>query len=565
MSKVLLMPTAKLVGPELRTEFGPIPSAMIPLDSRPAMQYVAEPYLSRGYQLVLGVDERADMVREYSERHPGLKARLVHVKNSTSLGTTVLRMIEALEETPTSIVINFADTFVGDELAGDNVVCYREADEVYRWTTFQIDFGNKITCLADKDQDNPYGSLQPVFVGVFAIADVREFTSKLRAAVEAPATAQTDPFYIALVDYFNALEAGTWRLQRVSDWRDFGHLDTYYQAKRAFCINRRFFNSVEIDARRGIVRKSSTNAEKLLNEMKWYMELPKALRYMAPRVFDYSFAKTEPFMEMEYYSYPALNDVYLYGNVDPGVWKRVFQAIGNVVRQMHSHRYQPEGADELARCMRSMYEDKTRARLKPVLEDERFARFSADTVNINGEPNMGIRRCLEVLPQVADAIDMYSLDYFTVIHGDLCLSNILYDRRNSFIRVIDPRGEFGDVGIFGDMRYDLAKLSHSLEGDYDFMVNGMFASRWTAEGFEYQPQLDERHRCVKKLFHHWFVDEFGPYYTQIKLVESLLFLSMVPLHADRFESQQAFLARGLQTFNEVADQVLHPVERRAIA
>jgi hypothetical protein len=27
---------------------------------------------------------------------------------------------------------------------------------------------------------------------------------------------------------------------------------------------------------------------------------------------------------------------------------------------------------------------------------------------------------------------------------------------------------------------------------------------------------------------------------------------MVPLHADRFESQQAFVARGLLTFNHVA-------------
>jgi Ser/Thr protein kinase RdoA (MazF antagonist) len=157
---------------------------------------------------------------------------------------------------------------------------------------------------------------------------------------------------------------------------------------------------------------------------------------------------------------------------------------------------------------------------------------------------------------VAAAVDMYSLDYFTVIHGDLCLSNILYDRRNSFIRVIDPRGEFGDVGIFGDMRYDLAKLSHSLEGDYDFMVNGLFDAEWSADGFHYEPQLDERHRGVKRLFHSWFVSEFGASYQQTKLIESLLFLSMVPLHADRFESQQVFLARGIETFNQVAAAAL---------
>ncbi|HXJ43670.1 MAG TPA: phosphotransferase [Bryobacteraceae bacterium] len=563
MNNVLLMPTAKLVGPDLRSEFGPIPSAMIPLDSRPALQYIAEPYLNRGFKLVLAVDEQADMVREYVARHPQMGAQVVPVRNSSSLGATVLGALDALALIPDCLVINFADTFVGDELESQDVVCYREADEVYRWTTFQIDFGNKITCIVDKNKDNPYGSLLPVFVGVFAISDVTSFRELLRRATSI-ATRDMDPFYVAIVEYFNGLPVTQRKLQHVSDWRDFGHLDTYYQAKRAFCINKRFFNCVEIDDRRGIVRKSSTDAEKLLNEMKWYLELPKALRYMAPRVFDYSFAKAEPFMEMEYYSYPALNDVYLYGSLDPGVWKRVFQAIGNVLRQMHSHRFQPDEAGQLARCMRSMYEDKTRARLQPILEDGRFSRFSEPWVTINGETYMGVRQCLDLLPRVAQAVDMYSLDYFTVIHGDLCLSNILYDRRNSFVRVIDPRGEFGDVGIFGDMRYDLAKLSHSLEGDYDFMVNGLFDSQWSAGGFLYQPQLDERHRGVKRQFHSWFIAEFGQAYQQIKLIESLLFLSMVPLHADRFEAQQTFLARGIETFNQVAEKVL-PREEKAIA
>ncbi len=563
MSKVLLMPTAKLVGPELRAEFGPIPTAMIPLDSRPAVQYIAEPYLQHGFNVVLAVDERADMVREYADRHPQLGAQIFAVDNSSSLGATILTALDRLDVIPDSLVINFADTFVGDPLEGDDVVCYREADEVYRWTTFQIDANGRLTCIADKKPDNPYGTTQPVFVGVFAISRVASFMELLRLAT-ATARGETDPFYVAIVGYFNGLPSSQGKLQRVSDWRDFGHLDTYYQAKRAFCINKRFFNYLTIDDCRGIVRKSSSNADKLLNEMKWYLDLPKDLRYMAPRVFDYSFLKSAPFIEMEYYSYPALNDVYLYGSLDPGVWKRVFQAVGNLLRQMHSHRFQPQEHDHLTRRMRLMYEDKTKARLAPILEDKRFAAFCEPRVSINGQTHMGVRQCLELIPRVADAIEMYSLEYFTVIHGDLCLSNILYDRRNSFVRVIDPRGEFGDVGIYGDLRYDLAKLSHSLEGDYDFFLNGLFDGKWNAGGYRYEPQLEDRHRCVKALFRHWFLAEFGASYRQIKFIESLLFLSMVPLHDDRFESQQAFLAKGLETFNQVASQALFP-QKEAIA
>ena len=94
MSKVLLLPTAKLVSPELRTEFGAIPTAMIPLDSRPAMQYIAEPYLARGYELALAVNERADLIQEYVDRHPGLGAHLIEVRDSSSLGETILRSLE---------------------------------------------------------------------------------------------------------------------------------------------------------------------------------------------------------------------------------------------------------------------------------------------------------------------------------------------------------------------------------------------------------------------------------------------------------------------------------------
>jgi hypothetical protein len=208
-----------------------------------------------------------------------------------------------------------------------------------------------------------------------------------------------------------------------------------------------------------------------------------------------------------------------------------------------------------------MYDEKTRSRLKPILENPAFERFCGDTVDVNGRVLMGLRQALDLLPAVADALRIYDLDYFTVIHGDLCLSNILYDRRNSFIRVIDPRGEFGDVGIFGDMRYDLAKLSHSLEGDYDFIVNGVVETLWDGDCFQFIPQLDSRHLAIKNLFHRWLLKHFGEYYQQIKLIESLLFLSMVPLHADRFLAQEAFIARGLTTFTDVAHQAFGTRER----
>ena len=41
---------------------------------------------------------------------------------------------------------------------------------------------------------------------------------------------------------------------------------------------------------------------------------------------------------------------------------------------------------------------------------------------------------------------------------------------------------------------------------------------------------------------------------EIKLIEGLLFISMLPLHKDHFERQLAFYSIGIQRLNEVLDE-----------
>ena len=69
---------------------------------------------------------------------------------------------------------------------------------------------------------------------------------------------------------------------------------------------------------------------------------------------------------------------------------------------------------------------------------------------------------------------LFCKDDNCLIHGDLCFSNILYDVPNNQYRIIDPRGKWGD-SVFGDIKYDLAKLRHSIVGGYDSINNGLFS------------------------------------------------------------------------------------------
>ena len=47
--------------------------------------------------------------------------------------------------------------------------------------------------------------------------------------------------------------------------------------------------------------------------------------------------------------------------------------------------------------------------------------------------------------------------------------------------MIDPRGSFGEYKIHGDKNYDIAKLQHSILGDYDFILNNLFDIEWKSD------------------------------------------------------------------------------------
>jgi hypothetical protein len=551
MNNLLLLPSARLAPPELRTDFGDLASGMVPLASRPALNHILAPYAARGFDAVVGVHERGEQVADYLARHPELRAEAVDVGETGSLAETVSVALHSRREMPSRLVINFADTLVADQIEDGDVICYREMEDLYRWTAFQADETGCIRTIIEKDRPKPANVSLPVFVGVCAIAEPGRFLEILDREV-AEGNSNTDPFWRALARYFNQRPLGGRRLQRVERWCDFGHLDTYYATQRTYFLNQRFFNTMQVDTGRGVVRKTSSETGKLANEIRWYLDLPKSLQHLVPRIFEYHLDGGATFAEMEFYGYPALNDVYLHGQWNAGVWWQALRAISGALDEMQAH-VSPAGRAERRHAMREMYEEKTRRRLAACAEQPGLEVFRRPHLRINGVERAGIEACLAVLPSVTERLELYDDTGFTILHGDLCLSNILFDRRNGFVRFIDPRGSFGRFRLHGDPRYDLAKLSHSLEGDYDFLSGGMFDLEVEGDSVRLEPHLSGGHRMVKEMFHQWLAARAGIRYRQVKLIESLLFLSMTPLHADRPRSQAAFLARGLELFGQVAE------------
>ena len=131
----------------------------------------------------------------------------------------------------------------------------------------------------------------------------------------------------------------------------------------------------------------------------------------------------------------------------------------------------------------------------------------------------------------------------------MCAGNILFNG-SKFI-FVDPRGKFGKFVVYGDRYYDIAKLSHSFIGFYDLIVDSNFELSFDDNQISYKIKPSKNQTKIGGLFKKKILFEYD--YRHVRLIESLLFLSMVPLHADDFKRQIVLFSKGLELFYKVKE------------
>ena len=142
-----------------------------------------------------------------------------------------------------------------------------------------------------------------------------------------------------------------------------------------------------------------------------------------------------------------------------------------------------------------------------------------------------------------------------IIHGDLCFSNILYDTRSDKIKLIDPRGvSFNNQEtILGDLRYDIAKITHSIIGMYDFIIAGRYNFEIVdINNYSLSFHLNDNLKEIQTLYlKHQFMNSVN--IKSIIPITILLFLSMLPLHKDDKKRQAVLFANALKLYSELMD------------
>ena len=309
----------------------------------------------------------------------------------------------------------------------------------------------------------------------------------------------------------------------------------------------RTFNHIDIDQDRGILKKTSTDTEKFIGEIKWYLKLPTDLEYAIPRIFDYSLHYDRPYICMEYYSYQTLHELFLYGDLTADQWEKIFKKIKFVLEDFSRYKLQDE---HLTESLRSMYLEKTLSRLNRLRSQAEFKSLFNHSIYINGicyPPLNDLTKILvEIIPKT-----LCDLEIFSIIHGDFCFPNVMIDNNFNFIKLIDPRGKFGCYDIYGDTRYEFAKLLHSIEGKYDYIIKDLFdLELHGANNFQFKILESARTFDLTKLFIKVFDDNLKSL-REIRLIEALLFLSMIPLHKENINHQYVMLCTALKILNEL--------------
>lgn len=511
MAELLLIASSAYAVAEICAELGNIPPSFMPIGNRRLFEYQCE--WAREYYdsiaITLPSTYKMDEADAAFFHHHDV--RVIFSDPGLTLAQSMKHAVSVLKIQGMDVL--FGDTFIPSLVPRPDSVALSTSQENYGW---------------HYDGDQEEGDKR-LWAGYFSFSD---------ASLLVRCLAAKNDFINAVVEYSCSRELERFN---VNDWYDFGHVHTYFSSKRRM-TTQRHFNVLSIE--NGVLHKSSNDLLKMEAEASWFECAPECIKVYLPKYIGKEREKYGNGYSLEYLPLFSLSEIYVFGRLPAGMWARILRSCADFLAKCGGVSVPDTGA--ASDITMQLFYEKTRKRM--------------NTYAVQSGIDLGKEWRLdgECLPSINEIIerswsaikeDRPMISGFC--HGDFCLSNILYDFRAGRIKVIDPRGRISDaeIGFSSDIRYDIAKISHSILGGYDHIVAGKYRLHLKGYDIDFQLPMDavshvqeeflDIEICGRKV-REWGV---GP-----MLV--MLFLSMLPLHQDNPVRQKAFLANALRIFKE---------------
>ena len=518
---VAIITSAAYINAEMAAEFGPLPPSFLPVGNTRLFKLQAELLRKLADRVVLTLP--ASFTPSDHDRR--LLARLgvetVSIPDGLALAESVMLAIIQSLAADTPLTLLHGDTLFVDlcEIPLDALSAHA-GTHPYPWAAVTSQAPFAVAPAAEEDS--------------FLVSGLFRFSKGL-TFLKCLAGARTD-FLGALNDYA-ALTPSFRAVEDCGQWLDLGHLNTYYDSRRALTTERAF-NTLAIT--RDAVCKTSSQSDKIEAEAAWFEAIPAGLRGHVPAYL----GRVEPGANRPGYSLAyeylcPLSDLYVFGAIGPSMWRRILATCGETLALMRGWK---PGAIE-AGWFAHLYEGKAVERYRAFAEQAGIPAERGWWINGRQFPSP-----LGLIGEMAARIGEPGDEDAGVLHGDFCFSNILFDFRRGGVKMVDPRGyaEPGKPGIYGDTRYDLGKLHHSVIGRYDFIVAGYYdLARPASDALDFQVAGSEP---IEAQFRQVICQNDPERERIAAAISVLLFFSMLPLHAENRDRQWALLANGYRLY-----------------
>jgi hypothetical protein len=512
---MILITSAAYVGSELKTEFGAIPPCFLPLANHPIVDRQVK-LLRQCFpdeRLIISLPESFVKSPNNEMLFERENVECLAVPDGLSLADSILYVINAAADEGDVLRILHGDTLIFDIPSGDDIVAISNTRIDYTW---EIESQNALEEI--------------VWCGYFSFGNVKKFTKCL--------VLSRGEFVVAVRNYDNARKLTR---KKIEHWFDFGHISTFFSSREKVTTERSFNN---ILIQNGMVRKSGSDYSKVEAENYWFRNIPLMLKLKTPQLLDSGVCNGAPYYTTEYLHLVPLNELLVHGRHPIIFWNRIFEHCNSFLLECRDSyvRGGCEGLgaaqDKISADSYDLFTTKTKNRLG---EFSRQTGIDLDECwTVNGRKLPSLRDISHNAMEKAGSLPCLA----GVMHGDFCFSNILFNSRADAIKVIDPRGKnfSGEFSIFGDLVYDIAKLTHSVIGLYDFILAGAFSLERTGPySANFSVCIDDWVTAIQKVYMAKQFTQRNVNPADVMPQVILLFLSMLPLHADNPKRQLALM------------------------
>ena len=528
------------------------PKAMIPYKGKPIIGHQIDWLIKNGYNnLFIVTSYRKEKIIDYVSREYShlINLNFVEQENLNGLSSAILDALNSFDNSTMNseqFLVLLSDVLPLEDLDDtyDNYICTSviEDDDISRWCLVSTDDDGNIVEFYDKPE---YKMLtRKNIVGLYGFTDFNKMKHFLNMQMWTfGGLIKNELQFSYALDKYNK-EIGL-KSYRYDNFLDFGEYDKLSAAKKN---QTRHFNSIEIvdceDGTKKVIKKSK-DIEKMMNERNWLCHSPIAKEF-GPKIL----GEPEPYLyEMEFIESHPMQELYCFGILNEQQWLQFFDQLTSLFSKELFFHYAPDEKsseefvllkkDEMKEMNEAILIEKTINRLEKVKE-----MFPLEKYTINGKiyknPALNMTNIINKLKSISS-----NTKYYGTIHGDLFFGNMMYDKNKKKLNVFDPRGNYGLKGgsknpqyykFIGDVRYDAAKMNHSINGYYDFIINGLYILEKNGSIIRYQFYDGDSQEMVKKMFDQFLLKmEFDK--DEIELITGILFLSMIPLHSENKNNQ----------------------------